>query len=55
VYPCGQVPPLVSNVNFLAGQTIANAVLATPDVQGRVCVHSLVPAHVVVDVSGTFT
>jgi hypothetical protein len=54
VYPCGQVPPLVSNVNFVAGQTVANAVVATPDEQGRVCVHTLVPTHVVVDVSGTF-
>jgi hypothetical protein len=54
VYPCGQVPPLVSNVNFVAGQTVANAVVATPDTQGRVCVHTLVPTHVVVDVSGMF-
>jgi hypothetical protein len=54
VYPCGQVPPLVSNVNFVAGQTVANAVVATPDTQGRMCVHTVVPTHVVVDVSGLF-
>ena len=53
VYPCGQVPPLVSNINFAPGQTVANAVVATPDPQGRICVHTLVPTHVVVDVSGT--
>jgi hypothetical protein len=28
--------------------------VATPDPQGRICVHTLVPTHVVVDVSGTF-
>jgi len=52
VYPCGQAPPLVSNLNFVAGQTVANAVVATPDPQGRICVHTLVPTHVVVDISG---
>jgi hypothetical protein len=55
VYPCGQAPPLVSNINFVAGQTVANAVVATPDPLGRVCVHALVPAHIVVDLSGTLT
>jgi len=45
----------VSNINFVAGQTVANAVVATPDAQGRVCVHAFVPTHVVVDVSGTFS
>ena len=54
VYPCGQPPPLVSNVNFGPGQTVANAVVATPDAQGRICVHTLVPTHVVVDISGSF-
>ncbi len=54
VYPCGQIPPVASNINFGAGQTVANAVVATPDLQGRICVHTLVPTHVVVDVSGSF-
>jgi len=55
VYPCGQAPPLVSNLNFVAGQTVANAVVTMPDPQGRICVHTLVPTHVVVDISGTFS
>ena len=54
VYPCGQTPPLVSNINFVAGETVANVVVATPDAQGRICVHTLVPTHVVVDISGSF-
>jgi hypothetical protein len=55
VYPCGQQPPLVSNINFVAGQTIANAVVATPNPQGQICIHSPVPTHFVIDVSGFFS
>jgi hypothetical protein len=54
VYPCGQQPPLVSNVNFVAGQTVANAVVATPNAQGQMCIHSPVPTHFVIDTSGFF-
>ena len=54
VFPCGQAPPFVSNLNFVAGQIIANAVIATPDATGRICVHTSVPTHLVVDVSGFF-
>ena len=54
VYPCGQAPPFVSNLNFVAGQIIANAVVATPDAGGRICVHASTPTHLVVDVSGFF-
>ena len=34
--------------------TIANAVVATPNAQGQICIHSFVPTHVIVDVSGFF-
>jgi subtilisin family serine protease len=54
VYPCGQAPPFVSNLNFVAGQIIANAVVATPDASGRICVHTSTPTHLIVDVSGFF-
>jgi hypothetical protein len=54
VYPCGQQPPVVSNINFVAGQTVANAVVATPNAQGQMCIHSAVPTHLVIDVSGFF-
>ena len=54
VFPCGQAPPFVSNLNFVAGQIIANAVIATPDATGRICVHTSVPTYLVVDVSGFF-
>jgi subtilisin family serine protease len=55
VYPCGQAPPLVSNINFVAGQTVANAVIATPDDQGRVCIHAFARTHMVIDVDGSFS
>jgi hypothetical protein len=55
VYPCGQAPPLVSNVDFVANQTVANAVIATPDDQGRICIHAFVPTHLIVDVDGSFS
>jgi hypothetical protein len=54
VFPCGQAPPLVSNINFVSGQIIANAVVATPDSAGRICVHASTPTHLVIDVSGFF-
>ena len=40
VFPCGQAPPFVSNLNFVTGQIVANAVIATPDASGRICVHT---------------
>jgi hypothetical protein len=54
VFPCGQPTPLASNLNFVAGQIVANAVIATPDAAGRVCVHTSTPTHLIVDVSGFF-
>ena len=44
----------MSNLNFVAGQIIANAVVATPDAGGRICVHASTPTHLVVDVTGFF-
>jgi subtilisin family serine protease len=54
VFPCGQPPPFVSNINFVTGQIIANAVVATPDATGRICVHASTPTHLIIDVSGFF-
>ncbi|MEO8266083.1 MAG: hypothetical protein ABI706_11320 [Ilumatobacteraceae bacterium] len=53
-YPCGQKPPLASNVNFRAGQTVPNLVIAKPGTGGRVCVVTSVSAHLVVDMQGWF-
>jgi hypothetical protein len=54
VYPCG-LPPNASNLNFRAGQTVANAVIAPVSVNGDVCFYVYSRAHLIVDVSGYFT
>ncbi len=51
VYPCG-TRPFASNVNFTAGQTIANAVMAPVSADGHVCFYSMAPVDIVVDVNG---
>lgn len=54
VYPCGIQPPLASNVNFAADQTVPNAVIAAPGAGAAVCVVTSVAAHVIVDLEGWF-
>ncbi|MGZ4738423.1 MAG: carboxylesterase family protein [Ilumatobacteraceae bacterium] len=53
-YPCGQDPPVASNVDFLAGQIVPNSVIAKPGTDGQVCVVTSVAAHLVVDLQGWF-
>ena len=54
VYPCGPAPPNASNLNYGAGSTVANLVLAKLGSGGSVCVFTQSAAHIVVDVSGFF-
>ncbi|MEY2582618.1 MAG: hypothetical protein QOE09_2467, partial [Ilumatobacteraceae bacterium] len=53
VYGCG-TPPFASNVNFVTGQTVANAVLSTVSSDGAICIMSNVATDVVVDINGYF-
>jgi hypothetical protein len=53
VYPCGQPVPLASNLNFVAGQTVPNAVVATVGTGGKVCLFTSASTHLVADVFGT--
>lgn len=53
-YPCGQDQPETSNVNFRAGQSVPNLVIAKPGADGQVCVVTSVAAHLVADVQGWF-
>lgn len=53
VYPCGE-RPLVSSLNFIAGQTVANAVLAPLSASGEVCFYSNSATHLLADVNGWF-
>ena len=51
VYPCG-TRQFVSSVNFVAGQTVANAVIAPVSADGTVCFYSTQAVDVVVDING---
>jgi len=53
VYPCGQ-RPVVSSVNFVAGQTVANAVIAPLSASGELCFFSNLDTDLVVDINGFF-
>ena len=56
VYPTGSPVPLASNLNFVAGETRANLVVAKLGSGGRVTIRNASSrAHVVADVAGYFT
>ncbi len=52
IYPCGTTRPLASNLNYVRGDIVANAILAKVGTNGRVCVYTLATTHIVVDVNG---
>ena len=52
VFPCGEVRPTASNVNYQAGQVVPNAVLAKVGDGGKVCLFTKAETHLLVDVSG---
>ena len=53
VYPCG-TRALVASLNYVAGQTVANAVIAPVSSTGTVCFYSSAATHLVVDINGWF-
>ncbi|MDP9464133.1 MAG: hypothetical protein M3P52_05885 [Actinomycetota bacterium] len=53
VFPCQAALPLISNVNYLPGQVIANLVQSGVS-DGMVCVHSRARTDVVIDLQGTY-
>ncbi|MEQ1699138.1 MAG: hypothetical protein ABMA25_03465 [Ilumatobacteraceae bacterium] len=54
VWPCGTPQPNASNLNFSAGTTIANLVIAKVGVDGYVCINTTATTHVIADVSGYY-
>jgi hypothetical protein len=54
VYPCSSKRPSASNLNFGAGQTIPNSVIAPVDENGNICFYVYGKSHVLADVSGYF-
>jgi hypothetical protein len=55
IWPCGITRPNASNLNFTAGQVVANNVIASLGSSGDICVYTNVPADVIVDASGWFS
>ena len=53
VYACGTLPN-ASNLNYVAGQAIANTAIATLSSTGSICVFSSATTHLIIDVSGAF-
>ena len=54
VFPCGSPVPNAANLNYLAGDTVPNAVLAKIGDGGKICVYTINTTHVVVDLNGWF-
>jgi hypothetical protein len=55
VYPDGTSPPLASNLNFVAGETVPNLVAVKLGSDGRIAFFNRIGStHLVVDVSGYF-
>ncbi|MGZ4678815.1 MAG: hypothetical protein ACXV98_11440 [Ilumatobacteraceae bacterium] len=53
VFPCQAAVPVVSNIDYYAGQVVANLV-ETGAANGTICVHSMVRTHIVIDLEGTY-
>jgi hypothetical protein len=53
VYPCG-TRPTASNLNYTAGQTIANTVITPVDTNGKVCFYAHGTTHLIADLTGWF-
>jgi hypothetical protein len=54
-YACGTAVPLASNLNFGAGQTVANAAVVPVAADGSLCLHASTPTDLVVDVAGALS
>lgn len=55
VFPCEESRPTASNLNYVAGKNVANAVVAAFGASGDVCVFNSSVTHLVVDLNGAFT
>jgi secreted trypsin-like serine protease len=52
IYPCGSAPPNASNLNYTAGQTIANTAYTQVGTDNQVCIFSSAATNIVVDITG---
>ncbi len=54
VWPCDEARPTASTLGYDTGATVAGMAITPPDRDGRICVYTLAPADLVVDVAGWF-
>lgn len=54
VFPCGAGIPTASNVNYVAGQIVPNAVVSKLAADGTTCLYNSAATHLIVDISGYF-
>jgi hypothetical protein len=54
VYPCGESVPTSSNLNYSAGQTIANLVTVKLGQDGNVCFYTSGTAHLIADLAAWY-
>ena len=54
VFPCGEAQPNTSNVNYVAGQVVPNAVIAKVGAGGSVCIYTYAETELLVDVAASF-
>ena len=54
VYPCGAIVPTPSSLNFVAGSTVPNNVIAKIGAAGKVCLFVSNGTHLLADVAGYF-
>jgi len=55
VFPMGASRPTASNLNYVAGDTIPNAVVARIGAGGSICLFTQTAAHYIIDVAGYLT
>jgi hypothetical protein len=52
VWGCDGGPPVASNLNYVAGATVANGVISPIGPDGSICIYTHSASHMVVDIAG---
>jgi hypothetical protein len=55
VWPCAGTVPLAANLVYEPGDTRGNGVIAPIGPDGSICIYSLSPTDIIVDISGWLT
>ena len=55
VFPCNQPMPLASNLNYVAGQTVADVAITPVADNGTICLFTSSTTHLIVDVNASVT